>query len=309
MSPSRPALGVSIGITLAAALWPSASHAFCRTTSCSTSPIGTGQLCTPADPNDCGKPLFWPSPCVGFTLQQDASKQVPLKDAETIFNTAFDAWKKAQCPGGGTPRVRVDYLGPVSCDAQEYNYGDKKSLGNANIIMFRDDMWPHSGANNTLALTTVTFNTETGEIYDADMEVNTATNTITTGDTGVEFDLLSIATHEAGHFLGLAHSPLDQATMTTQYMPGSLDIRTLDSDDQAGICDIYPPGTAIPASCDTTPRHGFSALCSDDPRPAAADDGGCSIRAPGSRRPNPAFSALSLGLAAFLAARKYRSRR
>lgn len=290
---------------LALSLWQSPAQAFCRTTSCPSSPIGTGQLCTPADPGDCGKALFWPSPCVGFTLQQDASKQVSLELSESIFRTAFDTWMKAQCPGGGTPRVRIEYMGPVSCDNQEYNYGEKKSLGNSNIIIFRDESWPHSGANNTLALTTVTFNTETGEIYDADMEVNTATNTITTGDTMVEFDLLSIATHEAGHFLGLAHSPFELATMTTQYIPGTLDIRSLDDDDRAGICDIYAPGPVIPDTCDATPRHGFSPLCSDDPRPPSDSEGGCALGRPQKQGSLGAFLLLALGLGAL----KYRARR
>lgn len=303
---ARPALLFAfLALGLCSSVSIGAARAFCRTTSCPTSLNGTGTLCTPSDPGDCGKPLFWPSPCVGFTLQQDASKQVPLKLAESIFRTAFDAWMKAPCPAGGNPRMRVEYSGPVSCDTQEYNYGDKKDLGNANIIMFRDDAWPHAGAANTLALTTVTFNTENGEIYDADMEVNTATNTITTSDTMVEFDLLSIATHEAGHFLGLAHSPLAQATMTTQYMPGTTDIRTLDFDDNAAMCTVYPPGSAIPSSCDTTPRHGFSPLCADDPHPAA-DDGGCSMAAPG-HKPNTALSLL--GLALGVSAFAFRTRR
>ena len=56
----------------------------------------------------------------------------------------------------------------VACRRHEYNAGQ----GNANIILFHDEVWPYQGTSNTLALTTLTFNTDTGEIYDADMEIN-----------------------------------------------------------------------------------------------------------------------------------------
>jgi hypothetical protein len=36
--------------------------------------------------------------------------------------------------------------------------------------------------------------------------------------------------------------------------------RTLNRDDVAGICAIYPPGK-FDESCDPEPRHGFSATC------------------------------------------------
>ena len=56
--------------------------------------------------------------------------------------------------------------------------------------------------------------------YDADMEVNTAQNKIVTDDDGAQgaYDFESIVTHEAGHFLGLAHTPTrarDHVSRTT----------------------------------------------------------------------------------------------
>jgi hypothetical protein len=105
---------------------------------------------------------------------------------------AFDMWKNVKCPADPVactgafdqagPSIEVKDVGPVTCDCVEYN----GKVGNANTIVFRDAAWtecdgtPKPDADTTLALTTVTFNTETGEIYDADMEVNTANNAITT---------------------------------------------------------------------------------------------------------------------------------
>ena len=210
-------LAPAIGAALASLLFlaPAPARAYCRTASCEE---GTGAQCVPAQPTDCGKPVFWPNPCLSFSVQQDASSQVPLASAEAIFQKAFSTWLSADCGGGKHPRLTVEYSGPVACDAHEYNQDPK--LGNANIIVFRDDGWPHHGAGTTLALTTVTYNLDTGEIYDADMELNSAGTKFSTGDTGVTFDLLSIATHEIGHFLGLAHTPDMGATMYTDYTQG-----------------------------------------------------------------------------------------
>jgi hypothetical protein len=272
---------------------PSAA-AFCRTTSCPG--VGTAAKCTPPQFDDCGKELFWAKPCIGFSIQKDASTQVSLETATDIFETAFRAWTDADCGGGTHPRISVVNLGPVACDVHEYN----KKAGNANVIMFHDDAWPHAGAGSTLALTTVTYNVETGEIYDADMELNSANVEFTTSDVNVKFDLLSIATHETGHFLGMSHSPDPDATMFANYQMGDTEQSTLAIDDIAGICAAYPPGESIPADCDPSPRRGLASECS--PPPTETEQGGCCGVAPGAPRSSslPAVGALvfALGLGA-----------
>lgn len=281
------------------------AEAYCRTASCGDAP--TGARCVPAQDTDCGVAVKWGSPCVSFSLQQDASVQVPLEAAQSVFETAFNSWMTADCGGGQTPRIRIDYTGPVVCDAHEYN----QKKGNANIFIFRDDDWPHPTGGSTLALTTVTYNLDTGEIYDADMEINTQLVQFSVGDGSVSYDLLSVATHETGHFLGLSHSVSSaDATMSPSYTPGSTSLRDLDPDDVAGICAIYPPGEAIPASCDTTPRHGYSPDCAADQPEPAEEAGGCQCRAPasggGEGSAGAAFLA-ALGLAAAASRRRHRA--
>jgi MYXO-CTERM domain-containing protein len=292
---ARSSASASFVVALALTLLGSTkeARAYCRTSSCAK---GTGSMCAPAQPTDCGKPLFWSSPCIGYSLASAASKQVPLATAETIFRTAFDGWMKVACPAGGGPRIDVTDMGAVACAKHEYN----QTSGNANIIAFRDDTWPY-GSASTLALTTVSYNVDTGEIYDADMEINTADNMITLGDTMVGYDLASIAQHETGHFLGLSHSADPSATMFFNYKPGSTTLRTLEADDTAGICTIYPPG-ALPGDCTPEIRHGFSSECG-----AAATTGGCCTIAPGATRTGDEGLLLAVaGLGVAFARRKRR---
>jgi Matrixin len=231
--------------------------AFCRTTTCDTCfdpdtqcPIG-------------GPPLIWPRSCVSYSLQVDGSQQIPLDNAQVAADKAFDAWQEVTCPGTNAHPtiVAFDEYGPVFCKRHEYTQGQ----GNANVVVFREDEWPYANALNALALTTVTYNRLTGEIYDADMEINGLQN-LSTSDPVVSdrYDLQSIITHEAGHFLGLAHTLDAAATMRAQYLPGSDDFRTLEPDDIDGICAIYPPGRDAP-ECDFTPRTRFSPECAIEP--------------------------------------------
>jgi hypothetical protein len=268
--------------------------AFCRTTTC-----GPGECSTDPACSFClvgGKPLYWPRGCVSYSMQESGSKLrgIGATTLQAYVTKAFETWISADCPGGGKPSVAIYDFGFVSCDAQEYNQDD----GNANIWMFRDDDWPYIGVGTTLALTTLTFNVESGEIYDADVEINSFENPLTTMDTNVQADLESIVVHEAGHFLGLSHSCDPEATMFAAYQFGEIKLRTLEPDDIAGICDIYPPGENH-GTCNPEPRHGYSRDCGEPP------DEGCCTTAPGAPRPLGVWAiGVSLLGAGLLAARR-----
>lgn len=233
-------------IAALALLTAAPARAFCRTTTCQ--PGDAAAPCS-TDSNGClvgGEPLFWAGACVSYSVQRDGSplRGISAKDAELAVGAGFSSWMGAACAGGAGPSIGVVSRGLVSCDRQEYS----SNHGNANVWMFRDDDWPYDDTGATLALTTVTYNRRTGEIYDADVEVNSHDNEITLGDGRIAFDFLSIATHEAGHFLGLSHNPRDpDATMTPGYFQGTVALRTLESDDVAGICASYPPGRSAHA--------------------------------------------------------------
>jgi hypothetical protein len=261
-------------------------RAYCRTTTCGLPPDYSPSVegaCTPPDfaalcesetPPVNPVPPWWRNACISYDVQQDASVQIPYATAAQLAAEAFAKWTGVMCPNGqSSSRVSIDVrdLGPVSCDEVQYS----SDQGNQHVIVFRDNGSPDFDTNNTLGLTTVTFDPASGEIYDADMEINSSV-TLAVGDPvpADGYDFQSIITHEAGHFLGLAHSVDLDATMYAQYLPGTTTKRILTADDMDGICSIYlpdgyrsvdpsvdPSGQVLADACDPTPRHGFQSEC------------------------------------------------
>jgi hypothetical protein len=279
----RIAAALALALGTAALAAPGASHAFCRTT---TTPIPASYSPTRGCYTQ-GMPLYWAGACVGYTLNRAASASVPLATATKVLDEAFATWNGATCAATGTAvGIAASDLGPVDCADVRYNQDGP----NQNVIIFRDNGWPYSDPNNTLGLTTVTFNADTGEIFDADMEINSSGKNLSTSSTvpANGYDLLSVVTHEAGHFFGLAHATDAAATMYASYKPGTSALRSLSADDIAGICAIYPnattrnvastiappSGVLTASACDPAPRHGFSTTCDANPSPSSSSSGG-----------------------------------
>ena len=291
----RPARYATVALAIAGIAVSSRSAAYCRTTNC--------PKCDP-DANQCpgGTPIAWPTSCLTFSMHYAASKKVDLATATSVMEKAFAAWTQASCPGSDSPpSITIDHhFGEAACELHEYNLTD----GNANIILFRDDVWPYEAASNVLGLTTVTF--KGSVVLDVDMEINT-TQRISVGDPvpAMNYDLQSIVTHEAGHFFGMGHSNDPAATMRAQYSSGMDSFRSLAPDDIAGICSIYPPDQA--AQCNSTPKQGFSTLCRIFP---SGNGGACSLAeipsARSTRRGAPWLALSTMTMAIWLARRRAR---
>jgi MYXO-CTERM domain-containing protein len=89
------------------------------------------------------------------------------------------------------------------------------------------------------------------------------------------YDLRNTVTHEAGHFVGLAHPcgdpsgpscqqsppagevPYSDRTMYPTTSAGQISKRTLSVDDVAGVCAIYPPASGC--GCGTSGAPGVLA--------------------------------------------------
>jgi hypothetical protein len=127
-----------------------------------------------------------------------------------------------------------------------------------------------------IAITTTTFSSRTGRIFDADVELN-GSKVLTTVDsppcprTGpysqacVAFDVQNTMTHEIGHFMGLGHASASTSTMYFQAGAGELIKRNLDPATRQFVCDVYPKGypsqpcTIRPAGRDPMPVNGCGA--------------------------------------------------
>jgi hypothetical protein len=264
------------GLTMAVGLFTRPAAAYCRTTTCD--PLIDESGCAPV--SGCatlGEGLFWPDACVTYAVQSLGSplRGVSAYELDQAMRSAFTAWIGTECPQGGKPSIGVIPLGGATCDLVEFNPPEMGRAGapNANIVIFRDDAWPYPDERFVIARTSITFDPNTGAIFDADIEINSFDNEFSTSDDVITTDLQAVLTHEVGHFLGLDHSTFANATMQANYDLSNLGARTLSSDDVAGICSIYAPlGEGSEVSCpnDTGPHHGFSRECGTDARADAS---------------------------------------
>jgi len=246
---------VGLGILAVAA----DASAFCRSTTCRS----TGEKECKTDENGCptsGAKLFWTSRCISYAVNELGTQDLDPEDTRAIIKKTFQAWSDVPCGKdgkAGAASMTFQERDPVACKKSEYN----KEAPNLNVVLFQDDDWKYRGIDGTLAKTSVTYNDETGEIYDADIEVNAANNTVTISDDQrkIDYDLQAILTHEVGHFIGVAHSSEASAVMFASYSPGSTAQRKLTDDDVAAVCAIYPPNSS--AECNVEPRGGFSPTC------------------------------------------------
>jgi hypothetical protein len=289
------------------------AHAWCSTT--------TQPAMVPGECASGGTALLWQSLCATYSLYTLNFPDSPtLDDVRTQAALAAGRWHQTACDASpsDTPYFVLS-PGPDTTTPSGYNpHGF-----NANTVSF-NTRW-HSDAIHTygaIAVTIVTFDHVSGEILDADTELNLVSDANPNGFQfstdasmagvsdggqidGAYADLPTVLTHEFGHFHGLGHSADETAVMWFTAGLGE-QRRDLRPDDIAGICTSYPPGTAPEGrSCNPVPYGGLALTPTGN-----KITGGCSAGPAPRSGARPVSAALvALGLCGTAVALRRRARR
>jgi MYXO-CTERM domain-containing protein len=237
-------------------------------------------------PTMAGHYLFWESGCVFVTVDADGTKQIAGDTEFNVIAAAITAWNNgvASC----------SYMQIINQGKKAMEVGrDNTNLIKFRDVSWcrpatKDD--PMRCHPDTAAgITTATYVDDSGSdrdgaIVDADIELNgenfaISVNGQTLGTENCNSELQNTLTHELGHMLGLEHTCLapgdppriddkggevpvcglasvaqQNATMFNFQDCGENKKETLEPDDIAGICGVYPiaddPGTCEPVGDD-----------------------------------------------------------
>ena len=210
---------------------------------------------------DDGPSLFWNKRDLTYAINSDLYNSLPDERVRYAIEKSFLTWQEVYCSD-------INFSSSLS-DSSLVGYDWRVPTDNENLIVFRNgasddklDKWRHD--ERSMALTTTTFNSLTGEILDSDIEFNGVNFKFSAcepqeNDCFVSYDIQNILTHEIGHFLGLDHPPKYQtgASETTMYYlspKGELKKRSLHIDDINALCFIYPEAGPKNYCYDFVPR-------------------------------------------------------
>jgi MYXO-CTERM domain-containing protein len=178
-----------------------------------------------------GAKLFWGDSCLTMYVNERGSGDVPDDSELDEIEASFEAWGGVSCSS-----FLIQFAGMTNLEIT----GHLKEDPSINMIIFREKKWPYS--TRPVAFTAVTYNVNTGEIFDADIEMNGEDYAFTTRpeEESWKIDIQNTITHELGHVLGVDHTNVVEATMFDHAGPGDINKRTLEEDDIEAVCAIYP---------------------------------------------------------------------
>lgn len=190
-----------------------------------------------------GDVVRWHESCFKYTLHQDGATDIEFSALQDAIRVSFEAWSDIDCSYFYMEPTEVSTC-YTTIDGEEHpgEIGLNQEAGNMNLLVWKNTNWEIDGDHlrDAMALTTLSYNDDGGQILDADIEFNDEVFDFSlTGEANMA-DLQNTATHEIGHMLGLEHSDVPGATMNYSAMEGDTDKRDLEEDDIDGLCELYP---------------------------------------------------------------------
>ena len=171
----------------------------------------TSIACKRATVNDEGEIfLYWPVRSLVYNIDINGSEDVPIGELVAAVKTAFRQWDSLACTD-----LNINFEGLISVTSTNLTQPEDTPPDRINAVYWHDNAWPPPGgegkvSRSIVALTTLVFDSRTGQIIDADVDVNGADYIWTVAKSTTlsrEFtDVANVLTHEAGHYVGLAHS-------------------------------------------------------------------------------------------------------
>ncbi len=228
----------------------------------------------------------WASNAPTVYVNERGSADLATPDLLSAAQSAFAAWSAPSCADLHPIVAGTTALDTVADDG-------------AAVIAWREAGWSELGYSPAqIAVTRMEYVHDSATEWSlggADIAMNGENYTwvIEGGMAGsATVDVQTLLTHEAGHFLGLAHPcevgganaapscgmlyPTTAPTMTPGYFGQAG--RTLESDDIEGICFLYPSTSAADAGVpDTDGGIAGDAAIGSDAGTTPASEAGCSV--------------------------------
>lgn len=254
-------------------------------------------------PTQSGNSLYWESGCVFVTVDSAGTKYVAGDQEFSVIDQAISTWNTAS---DSCSYIKILDEGRKAVETGRDNVNIIKFRDVTWCRPASKDDPARCHPDSAAGITTATFVDDTGSardgaIVDADVELNgvgfaIAVNGQTLSTESCISELKNTLTHELGHLLGFEHTcraagdperiddqgravpscstttdpAIIGATMYNFQECGEAKKETLEADDIAGLCGVYPaakdPGTCEPVGdpggCDTGQRSGSSLLLS-----------------------------------------------
>lgn len=179
----------------------------------------------------------WPTPLVQYYIQYLGSDNLTSEESLLGVRRAFDSWVDVGCSA-----LTFEELGDAPNPATSLLIG-KVANGINEVVWVEDDSWATNITGQyTLAVTLPLHDSDTGHMIEADIVFNGYQYSWKL-DSGGGTDLEGVALHEIGHMFGMQHNLLYdnvQPPTMAPYISGQNKSRTLELDDEMGVCFLYP---------------------------------------------------------------------